>query len=170
LTSALSAVRSRRAGSHREPGLEATEVGVHLNPFGADRLAIRVAAERQGAGAGERAEQDRVRLGPVLAGERQRVERDELLRKGAGRRLELLDRIDAASSRDLLVDRVETMGAGDDRRPARRRESELDRAADLEKLRGQQDVERSRHGIEGEDRRVVRPEVPLGGELHVVGR
>src|SRR5258707_213858 len=81
------------------------------------------------------------------------------------RGLQLLDRVDATSGRDLLVDGIEAMGAGDDRRPRRGREPELDRAADLEELRGQEDVERPRHRIEGEDRRSVRLVTPLGGEL-----
>ena len=106
----------------------------------------------------------------MLARERQRVERDEPLREGARRRVQLLDRKDPAAGHDLLVDRVQPVGAGDDRRPAGRREAELDRAPDLEEFRGQKDVEGPRDGIEREDRRVVRRGVSLARELHVVRR
>jgi len=63
------------------------------------------------------------------------------------------------------------MRAGDDRRARRGREPELDRATDLEELGGEENVEGSRHRIEGEDRRVVLLRAAaLGGELDVVGR
>src|SRR5262249_57057868 len=89
---------------HGKPGLESTKVRVALNALGFDRFAKRVGLERQDAGARESPEQHGVRLGAVLARERQRVEGDEALREGARRGLQLVDRIDAASGHDLLVD------------------------------------------------------------------
>src|SRR5206468_4277786 len=73
-----------------EPGLEAAEVCVHLYALGLDRVAIRVDANRQDAGARQRAEQHGIGLGPVLAGERQRVEGVERLREGPRGGLEVL--------------------------------------------------------------------------------
>jgi hypothetical protein len=106
----------------------------------------------------------------VLARERQRVERDELLRERRGRLAKALNRIDAAPGRDLLVDRVEPMGAGDDRRARGRWEPQLDRAPDFEELGGEQDIERSRYRVEREDRRALVGGLAIGGELDVVAR
>ena len=165
--------RLRRAGcclvgSHPVPAeLEPREVRLHLDALLLDRRAVRVHADRQHAAARKRAEQDRIRLGAVFARQRERVERHEAPGERARRAEDVVRRVHAARRAHALVDRVEPVRRRDDRRALRRREAELDRAPDLEKLGRQEHVERAGHGIERERRRVIRL---AGVDLDVVRR
>ena len=158
--------RRREALGGGEPCIEAAEVGADLNPFPANRLAERVGADRQRARGGEGPEQDRVRLRPVLARQREGVEGVERARERARRALEVLARVDPAPGHDLLVDRVQAVRARDDRGARGRREAELDHPPDLEELRGEQHVEGAGHRVEREDRRLG---VAGVAQLDVVG-
>ena len=97
----LVSVRVRRAGVRRvshqgETELEAGEIRLHGDTLALDRPPEGSVGHGQCPAGRQRAEQDRVGLGAMLAGQGERVERHQTLCRGLGRALQIRLRIDGA--------------------------------------------------------------------------